>query len=118
MQHATFTKPAQTRAQRLGIRTDVADQDHAKMARLERQKEATSENKRSYGSNRLTTLTKISAAEICKHRVRKGWIRLMREPWGHHSILLQTGAQTCLLAEADTLILAQSVYTRIRKAEA
>ena len=25
MQHATFTKPAQTRAQRLGIRTDVAE---------------------------------------------------------------------------------------------
>jgi hypothetical protein len=55
-----------------------------------------------------------SAVTIRTDCHKDGWIRLMREPWGHYAILQDRGGETCLLAEIDVFALAQCVYSRMR----
>ncbi len=54
-----------------------------------------------------------SACLIAVHPTGGGWLRLMREPWGHHTILLEIGGTVTAVAEADAAILGELVFAQL-----
>lgn len=57
------------------------------------------------------------ATELAARPWRDGQLRLMREPWGHYTILHTSAGEVSVIGEADAAMLAELLYARMIRAE-
>lgn len=58
-----------------------------------------------------------AVSQIAVQPWRGGTLCLMREPWGHHTILHKIGSSVNRVAEADAAILAELLFLRLLRGD-